>query len=195
MKPIHLMLGLCLIAPAQGASLNTVITLQGPRVYLRDLFIDAGANAARVLGPGPGPGGRIVVEARQLRAIAVQYGVDWQPVSSADRAVLEWPGRPLKREDALAAVRAALEARGAAPDCDVEMPGFNPPIVPLSGSSAPIVTQLDYDAEQGRFAATLSVSGDGMDPIAMRITGEVADVISVPVAVTRLSVGAVAGSG
>ena len=30
---------------------------------------------------GPGPGGRIIVEARQLKAIAKQYGVDWQPDS------------------------------------------------------------------------------------------------------------------
>src|ERR1700686_3996520 len=117
MKPLYFLLSFCMIAPAQGASLKTVVTLQGPRVFLRDLFDDAGANAARVLGPGPGPGGRIVVEARQLKAIAIQYGVDWLPVSSADRAVLEWPGRPLKREEALAAVRSALVARGAAPDC------------------------------------------------------------------------------
>ena len=48
------------------------------------------------------------------------------------------------------------------------------------------MTQLDYDAEQGRFCATLSVSGDGMDPIAMRISGEVADMITLPVPVTRL---------
>lgn len=192
MNPLYLLLGLCVIAPAQGAALKTSVTLEGPRVYLRDLFEDAGVNAARVLGPGPGPGGRIVVEARQLKAIAVQYGVDWQPVSSADRAVLEWPGRPLRRDEALTAVRAALVARGAAPDCDVIMPGFNPPVVPLSGASPPIVTQLEYDQEQGRFAATLSVTGDGMDPIAMRISGEVADVIAVPVAVMRLQAGAIA---
>src|SRR5476649_412094 len=118
MKLFPLLLGLCVIGPAHGASLRTETTLQGPRVYLRDLFEDAGENAARVLGPGPGPGGRIIVEARQLKAIAVQYGVDWQPVSNADRAVLEWPGRPLPREAALAAVRAALVAQGAAPDCE-----------------------------------------------------------------------------
>lgn len=193
MKPSYLLLGLCLIAPAQGATLKTVTTLQGPRVYLRDLFVDAGVNADRVLGTGPGPGGRIVVEARQLKAIARQYDVDWRPVSGADRAVLEWPGRPLKREDALAAVRAALVAQGAAPDCEVEIPGFNPPIVPASGSSAPIVTQLDYDHGLGRFTAVLSVTGDGMDPISTRISGEVSDVIDLPVAVVRLSAGAIAG--
>ena len=51
--------------------------------------------------------------------------------------MLEWPGRPLRREDALAAVRDALVARGAAPDCDIELPGFNPPVIPLSVSRRP----------------------------------------------------------
>ena len=77
-------------------------------------------------------------------------------------AVLEWPGRPLQREEVLAAVRAALVAQGAAPDCDVEIPGFTPPIVPLSGVSAPVVTQLDFDRDLGRFTAMLSVTGEGM---------------------------------
>jgi flagellar basal body P-ring formation protein FlgA len=107
--------------------------------------------------------------------------------------MLEWPGRPLRREDALMAVRAALIAQGAARDCDVAIPGFTPPIVPLSGVSAPIVTQLDYDRDQGRFTAMLSVTGNGMQPITLRVSGEVSDVIELPVAVTRLSAGAIAG--
>jgi flagella basal body P-ring formation protein FlgA len=193
MKALYLLLGFCVIAPVHAASLRSVTTLQGPRVYLRDLFDDAGANAGRLLGPGPAPGGRIVIGARQLKAIAIQYGVDWLPVSSADRAILEWPGHPMRREDAIAAVRAALVVRGAAPDCDVDIPGFNPPVIPLSGPSTPVVTQLDYDQDQGRYSATLSVTGDGMDPIAVRIAGEVADVVELPVAVTRLSAGAIAG--
>jgi flagella basal body P-ring formation protein FlgA len=193
MKPYHLLLSLCLVAPAQGATLKTMTTLGGPAVYLRDLFDDAGTNADRLLGPGPGPGGRIVVEARQLKAIARQYDVDWLPISAGDRAVLEWPGRPLRREDVLMAVRPALMAQGAAPDCEVVIPGYVPPIIPLSGASAPVVTQLDYDQEQGRFTARLSVTGAGMEPIAVRVSGEVSDVIALPVAVARLAAGAVAG--
>jgi len=83
--------------------------------------------------------------------------------------------------------------RARRPTVRVTIPGFNPPIVPLSDSSAPIVTQLDYDHERGRFTALLSVSGKGMDPIALRVSGEVADVIDLPVAVSRLSTGAVPG--
>ena len=44
-----------------------------------------GTNADRVLGPGPDPGGRIVLEAAQLSAIARQYNVAWRSVSRADR--------------------------------------------------------------------------------------------------------------
>jgi flagellar basal body P-ring formation protein FlgA len=55
------------------------------------------------------------------------------------------------------------------------------------------VTQLVYDHDLGRFTATLSVSADRMDPIAIRLSGEVADVVALPVAVTRLAAGAIAG--
>ena len=191
MKRFFLLFGLCAALPAHASTLRTMTTLQSQQVYLRDLFDDAGVNADRLLGPGPGPGGRIVVEARQLKAIARQYSVDWQPISSADRAILQWPGRPLSRDEVLTAVRSALIARGAAPDCDVELPGFNPPIVPEAGSSAPIVSQLDYDREQGRFTAVLSVSAAGMDAISMRIGGQVSDVIELPVAVARLAAGTI----
>src|ERR1700712_539218 len=61
----------------QAASLRTMTSLHGPAVYLRDLFDDAGSNADRVLGPGPEPGGRIILEAAQLNAIARQYSVAW----------------------------------------------------------------------------------------------------------------------
>jgi flagella basal body P-ring formation protein FlgA len=80
-----------------AATLRTMTTLHASVVRLSDLFDDAGANADRVLGPGPGAGGRIVVEAAQLGAIARQFGVDWRPGSSADRAVLDRPGRPMRR--------------------------------------------------------------------------------------------------
>jgi flagellar basal body P-ring formation protein FlgA len=115
---------------ANAATLRTMTMLHAPVVRLSDLFDDAGANADRVLGPGPGAGGRIVVEAAQLGAIARQFGVDWRPASSADRAVLDRAGRPLRRDDVVDAVRGALIAGGASTDCDVELTGFNPPLVP-----------------------------------------------------------------
>jgi flagella basal body P-ring formation protein FlgA len=186
MRILVFVLGLLICAQAQAASLRTMTTLHGPNVYLRDLFDDAGANADRVLGPGPLPGGRIIVEAPQLNAIAKQFGVAWRSVSRADRAVREWPGRPMKMEDAIEAVRVAITASGASDDIEIDMPGFNPPVVPDAAAPVATVSQLDYDAGTGRFAAALTVTGEGMNPIDTRVEGRADPVVEVPVALTRL---------
>ena len=179
------------ILPAAAATLRPVATLTGPNVFLRDLFDGAGQHADRLLGPGPGPGGRYIVESAQLGAIARQFSVDWRPASSGDRVMVEWPGRPMKREDALDAVRAALIANGAARDCLIEMTGFTPPIVPLHASPQPLVAQLDYNSSTGRFTAILSVTGEGMETITTRIAGQVDETVELPVPTIRLNAGTV----
>jgi len=177
---------LCLSNVAQAASLRTMTTLHGPTVYLRDLFDDAGRNADVRLGSGPEPGGRIIVQSAQLDAIARQFSVAWQSVSTSDRAVLEWPGRPLRRDEAIGAVRSAITAAGAPDDWDIELPNFSPPIVPFDTTPQPTVSQLDYDRKSGRFTAVLSLTGEGMNPINTRINGQVEAMVEVPVAATRL---------
>lgn len=171
---------------AWGASLRGLTTLHGPLVFLRDLFDDAGANADRVLGPGPAPGDRIVVEAAQLNAIARQFGVAWRSVSSADRAVLEWPGRALRQDEAMAAIRAAVTAAGAPEDIDVDLAGFSPPMVPAETEVSVTVSQLEYDSDSGRFSAALTVTGDNMSAVTTRISGRAEEAVEVPVTVTRL---------
>jgi flagellar basal body P-ring formation protein FlgA len=185
-------LAICLCAAdAQAATLRTMTTLHAAVVRLSDLFDEAGANADRVLGPGPGAGGRIVVEAAQLGAIAHQFGVAWRPASSADRAVLDRPGRQLRREDALDAVKSALVGAGASPDCDIELPGFTPPLVPFEADPKPVVSDMDYEPTVGRFSAILSIAGAAMEPIHVRLVGRVDDTVELPVATTRLLAGSV----
>jgi flagellar basal body P-ring formation protein FlgA len=178
-------------AGADAATLRTMTTLHAAVVRLSDLFDNAGSNADRVLGPGPGAGGRIVVEAAQLGAIARQFSVDWRPVSSADRAVLDRPGRPMRRDDVLDAVKHALIAAGASSDCDIELPGFSPPLVPIETDPRPMVSDLDYQSSDGRFTAVLSITGEAMEPIHFRLAGRVDDTIELPVATARLVAGAV----
>ncbi len=187
-----LALALCLgNSNGQAAALRSMTTLHASTVRLSDLFDDAGRNADRVLGPGPGAGGRIVVEAPQLKAIARQFGVDWSPASSADRAVLDRPGRPLGRESVLDAVKTALIAAGASTDCDVELADFTPPIVPIESQPRAVVSDMGYDAGAGRFAAILSITGDSMDPINLRLVGRADDTMELPVATARLPAGSV----
>ena len=193
MRALSAVLMLCAAMPATAATLRPTTTLHSPTVMLRDLFDDPGSEGDRVLGPGPAPGGRIVVEAPQLRAIARQFDVDWRPASSADRTVLERPGFPMGRDAALAAVRSALVAAGASPDCAVELTGFTAPLIPLGGVPQAVVSQLEYDSRGGRFSALLSVAGAGMEPVNLRVAGQVREMLDLPVATGSLAVGTVIG--
>jgi flagella basal body P-ring formation protein FlgA len=174
-----------------AAELRPLVMLAGPVVHLRDLFADAGPNADRALGPGPAPGARLSVAAPQLAAIARQFGVDWRPASPADRAVLEWPGRPLRRDDAIAALRPALIAAGAEEDCVIELTGFVPPLVPAGIDPRPEVGQIDFNPTNGRFTAELTLTAEGMAAIAARVGGVAEARLDLPVLAARLPAGAV----
>jgi flagella basal body P-ring formation protein FlgA len=182
-----------LVAPAIAATLRPLTTLSGPIVRLSDLFDDAGADADRVLGPAPAPGARIVVAAPQLGAIARQFGVNWQPDSPADQAVLERPGKLLALDRVMAALRSALAGLGAPADGDIALPGFAAPLVPLGAHAQAGMEQLAYDASSGRFTGILAVSGDGMDMLRLRLSGTVQAMLSLPVPRRRLPAGAVIG--
>ncbi len=184
------LLGL-LALPVHAATLRGGTTLSDQAVRLSDLF--DGVEQDRSIGPGPEPGGRIIVESAQLAAIARQFNVDWRPASTADRIVLERPGRPFPREDAMAALREALGVAGIAADSDVDMPGYVGPIVPTDAKGRAEVGQLDYNATEGRFTAVLSVTAPGMAPSHTRLSGQVVEMVDLPVAAHRMMPGDVIG--
>lgn len=192
MRPILLSAALLAATlPAHAATLRPMTILHASTVRLSDLFDGAGHDAGRVLGPGPAPGQRIVVEARQLAAIAREFAVDWRPDSPGERAVLTRPGRPLGRAKTVAALTAALASAGAPADAEIDIAAFDPPMVPADGTVAATVTQLDYDAASGRFTAQLGLAGGGMDGTAWRVSGRAEPMVAVAVAATRLLPGTI----
>ncbi len=189
MRAMILLAAACLPTVATAATLRPMTTLNGSQVLLSDLFDDAGPLAARVLGPAPAPGERIVVETRQLAAIARMFGVAWTPVTPVDAAVLERPGRLLPRPDVLEALRPALAGVGAPAGAEIELPDFAPPMVPLRTRPQLGIEQLDYDAGAGRFSAALLITGEAMTPLRLRLTGLVHEMADVVVPAHRLAAG------
>jgi flagella basal body P-ring formation protein FlgA len=181
--------------PAMAATLRPMTTLDAPVVKLSDLFDDAGPLASRVLGPAPAPGERIVVQARQLAAIARMFGVGWTPTSPADTAVLERPGRLLPRAMVRAALRAALADVGAPADTEIALPGFTAPMIPRAARPEVSVEQLDYDAAGSRFTAALLITGEGMTPLRLQLAGRADEMAQVPVPTHRLAAGSVPREG
>lgn len=184
---------MCLAAPAWSATLRPFVSLTEPVVRLSDLFERAGPDVT--LGPAPAPGGRIVVEAAQLSAIARQFGVDWRPATPADRAVLDRPGRPLGRDDVMGPLRAALQQAGVARDADLELPALAGPMLPVGAPAQVKVVQLDVDAATGRFTSTLSVHSAGLPAAAVRVSGRAVAMVEVPVPRRRMAAGDVVALG
>jgi flagella basal body P-ring formation protein FlgA len=179
---------------ANAATLRDTTTLQQPHVRLADLFDDAGPAASRVLGPGPAPGGRIVVEAAQAAAIARQFGVAWRPMSNTERVVIDRPGRLVAREEFLGALHAALAGAGAAPDVEIEFSGFAAPLVPLETAVQFSVEQVDFDSVSGRFTATLALLMAGEAIQRTRLAGRAQEMTDVVVPQRRLAAGVVLGA-
>ncbi len=192
MKIAITLLALACASPAAAIELRPFVTLADSVIRMQDLFEGGGA---RVLGPAPAPGGRIVVEAAQLSAIARQFAVDWRPASPADRVVLERPGRPLTREDVASPLRAALMAAGAPRDSDIDMPPPTAPLMPAQAALRVDVSQLEFDAGTGRFTALLALSADGMAPAQVRVSGRIVETMEVPVPRRRLMPGEVVAAG
>lgn len=180
-----------LSVPAGAATLRPMTTLSAPVVLLLDLFDDAGVNAIQVLGPGPAPGGRIVVEAPQLAAIARQFGVAWKPLSKGDRAVLERPGKPLPREVVMDVLRDALTNAGMEGHSEIELPALALPMIPFESDLRPVVTQLSLDPETGLFGATLTLGGKDMKVAHIRASGRVHATAPVMVPLRRIQPGEV----
>ncbi len=188
---LPLLLSLVAAPPVSAATLRTMTSLSAPVVLVSDLFDEAGDTATRVLGPAPAPGQRIVVESAQLAAIARQFGVDWRPASSADRAILDRPGRLLPRDQLLDALTRALVRAGAPPSSDIELSGYEPPLVPLASDPRATVEQVAYQSGSGRFSADVLVSGEAMAPLRLRVSGEIDEVAVIPVPAHRLAAGSI----
>lgn len=160
------------VSPARAATLRVFNELASPDIRLSDLFAGLDATPDRLLGAAPAPGGRIIVEAPQLAAIARDFGVAWRPDSGAERAVLERAGTPLPMAIVLSALRDALRAAGAPADGELQLPGFTPPVLPSGSTPNTSVGQVSFDSGTGRFTAVLAVTAPGSAPLNERLDGQ-----------------------
>ena len=183
----YLLLALAVTVPADAATLRPFANLTGPSVNLSDLFEDVAVD--HTLGPAPAPGGRIVVEAGQLAAIARQFKVDWQPASSADRAVLDRPGRALGRDDFFDDLKRGLVLAGAPNDVEVDLAPISAPLVPDHVPIQVNAGPVEFEPITGRFTALATVSAAGMAPIQVRLAGKMAEMLEVVVPRRRIAPG------
>ncbi|MBP0446250.1 flagellar basal body P-ring formation protein FlgA [Roseomonas sp. SSH11] len=190
---VFLLLLLSLPARADLAVLRPHAVVEDAVIRLSDLFDGAGQNAGRVVGPAPAPGRRVVVEPAQLLAIARAHRVAWRPLTSADAVVVERPGRAVPRDEVLDLLRAELVRMGLDGQAELELPGFQAPMVPLAAFTQIALEQPSFEVASNRFSATLVVVAEGMPVLRQRLTGRAVATAAVVVAARRLALGDVVG--
>jgi flagella basal body P-ring formation protein FlgA len=99
----------------------------------------------------------------------------------------------MPRGPALAALRRALTDAGAPADCDVDLAGFVPPMVPLDADPKPVVEQMEYNAATGLFSAVLDTMAGGVLAEQTRVAGRAFATATVPVPTHRLLAGSTVG--
>ena len=162
-----------MVQPANAAQAvpNTLVTLSSPVVRVSDLFANAGPQANTVLGTAPAPGGRIVVGADQLAAIAVAYQVPWSPDGSNPEVVLASPGSAMPPALISIALTQALVGAGGPANAAISLPDFAPPMIPPGATPSISVTRIDFDPSTGDFSASLVIQAAGMAPQNLDLSG------------------------
>jgi flagella basal body P-ring formation protein FlgA len=188
----NLLLVSCLyIAATQSAmavQLRPYVALSGDQVRLSDLFDGLPAGRDRTIGPGPPPGGQIIVAAAQLNAIAGQFDVDWHDGSGAAHAILQRSGTPMNRAALNVALKTALADQGAPGEFEVELIGYAPPLVAPNDTITPLVGALQYNQATGDFSALITITGDRTPAQSLRVSGNVAETAAIPVLARLLPV-------
>jgi flagella basal body P-ring formation protein FlgA len=158
-------------ANAGEAVPNTLVTLSSPVIRVADLFANAGPRAQQVLGAAPPPGGRIVVGAGQLAAIAAAYQVPWQPDGSDPEVVLASPGRAMPAAAIDSAIAAAVASAGGPANAAITLPDFTPPMIPPGAAPGISVIRMNFDPGSQTFSASLVIEAAGMAPQNLDLAG------------------------
>jgi flagellar basal body P-ring formation protein FlgA len=171
------------------AQLKLQVQLDAGVIKVGDLWADAGAKSATVIGPAPPPGRSITVEAGQLAYIAHLYDVDWRPTSGVERTVVERAGRSLSYDEIVDPIRRSLVQAGAPANVTVDLAAVPPILVPPLAFPLVSVEAQSYDAASERFSADLVVSADATQTQRARVAGRVMQLVKALVAARRLEPG------
>lgn len=165
-----------------SASLNPSVTVTGTVVTLGDLFEGEIMRPEKAVAKAPEPGQRYVLGARWLTNVARNYGIDWRPSNTYDRATVYRPGQTIGQGEILDNVRAALAIHGMPGDygLDLATPLSN---VTIAAEAIPEIGVREpfFDPETRTFSAVVEVPKGSPNAQFIPMRGTAYPTISVPV--------------
>ena len=193
------------VAPASWATdlpeapvmLNAQVTVSSDMVALGDLFANAGDAANRPVAYAPQPGKKAVFDARWLARVAKAYKLDWRPLGTRDRAIVERASSIISRTDIEDTLQAVLVSDfGAEVGLNIELSNSSLRLhVPVEAEATVAVNDVKFDARTGRFSAYVSAPAHDPNAARSRVTGNLISMTEIPVLTRRMMSGEVIGEG
>ncbi len=183
-------------APATGAanalSLRTGIVVDGPEITFGDLFEGAGVRAATPISRAPLPGGRVMLRASSVAALARRNGLVWRPPTGVTRIVVARASRIIPRREILERLAQALEDEADTGRVEVQVATrrLELHVAPDADPTVAVET-LSYDPRSRRFSALLRAPANDPTAPRVRISGRAFPVVELPVLRRRVPPGEV----
>ncbi len=173
--------GLMAVPAVAEPRLRPSVVVEGPQVMLGDLFKDVGDLAGVRVAPAPEPGARSIIRISELRALAVQTGLDWQPPPGVSQVVIDRAWRNIRRDDFENILKPELVDRGAAGHFEIDLRGRDLKVkVPAVGLIVMEVESLDYDRRTSRFSAVITAATADFGPVRLTLEGQANELIKIP---------------
>lgn len=161
---------------------NETVMLDRDSLMLSDLFIGLPAEKDARVGDAPPPGENMVVRLRTLRKLASIHGLDWTPPHNRIRVAVQREGRAVPLQLVREAIAERLQQDYVADNIDVELTNRRLTLmIPTDMPPEISVDTIDYNNQNQRFAASISVPIGNGKIIRAQAQGEVYPVIEVPV--------------
>lgn len=161
---------------------NETVMLDRDSLMLSDLFIGLPAGKDARVGDAPPPGENMVVRLRTLRKLASIHGLDWTPPHNRIRVAVQREGRAVPLQLVREAIAERLQQDYVADNIDVELTNRRLTLmIPTDMPPEISVDTIDYNNQNQRFAASISVPIGNGKIIRAQAQGEVYPVIEVPV--------------
>jgi flagella basal body P-ring formation protein FlgA len=176
---------------------DTVI-VSADLVRLGDLFLNISiAKAETPVAYAPAPGRRAVFDARWLHRVAHRHGLDWRPSGIHDQVAVERESTVIGREDVEQQILSALADRGIdTGQAKVQLSNRMFRLhLPANVEPDLNVEDVAFDARRGHFDAVLTVSADGAAEQRVRVTGQLHEMVDIPVLTRRVAAGEVLTPG
>jgi flagella basal body P-ring formation protein FlgA len=163
-------------------------------VRLGDLFLNiSNAKAETPVAYAPAPGRRAVFDARWLHRVAHRHGLNWSPAGTHDQVMVERESTVIGREDVEQQILAALAERGVdTGQAKIQLSNRMFRLhLPANVEPELNVEDVAFDARRGHFDAMLTVSADGAAQQRVRVTGQLHEMVDIPVLTRRIAAGEV----